>query len=287
VRHISPGGIPFIDWGGEGPPLHFAHANGFPPQTYSAFVQRLTPYYHVLGMECRALWGTQNPAQFRHWRELADDLARFAEEMQLEGAVLMGHSLGAVPSLFCAAVHPDFFRALVLIDPVIPPVHMTPAWALAGWLGFSRHTALTTGARKRRMDWPSRQMLYRAYRAARVFERWQDQFLEDYVVSGSEELPGGGVHLRYPREWEARIFETAPPDSWLAMPRLRNLPLLVLRGQLSTTCTRSALHGMRWLLPHGVFVEIESADHFVPMCQPAQAIAAIETFLGSSAEVTE
>jgi pimeloyl-ACP methyl ester carboxylesterase len=279
MHKLSPSGIPYMDFGGQGPPLHFAHANGFPPGTYNAFIEHFTDCYHVLGMECRALWGSEDPAHFRHWRELAEDLARFVAEMNLKGAIAIGHSLGAVTSLFCAAAHPGIFKALVLIDPVIMPAHLAPIWALAILLRLNRQTRLSKGARRRRMEWPNREIVFRAYRAAPVFSRWQDQFLRDYVAHVTEDIPGDGVHLRYPREWEARIFETVPPDSWLSMPRVRDVPLLVLRGQLSTTFTRSTMRLMRWLLPQGTFLEIEGADHFVPMSRPEKAAAAIQAFL--------
>nr|MBC7244371.1 alpha/beta hydrolase [Chloroflexota bacterium] len=275
----SPSGIPYVDWGGQGPLVHFAHANGFPPGTYSAFVKLLIPQFHVLGMECRALWGNQDPAQFRHWRELGDDLARFLLEMQWHGVVAIGHSLGAVTSLLCAVAHAELIRALVLIDPVILPPHLAPVWALAMSLRLNRRAHLPTGARRRRMEWPNKEVLFRAYRAAPVFARWQDDFLRDYITSGTKEHPSGSVYLRYPREWEARIFETVPPDVWLDIPRLRRLPLLVIRGQHSDTYTKSAMRWMQWLLPHGRFLEIEGADHFVPMSKPEETAEAIRSFV--------
>lgn len=277
LRH-SPGGIPYLDWGGHGPPAHFAHANGFPPGTYNAFIALLTPHFHILGMECRALWGNEDPARFRHWRELGEDLARFLTEMDLRGIVGIGHSLGAVTSLFCAVSHPELFRALVLIDPVILPPHWAPILALAKILHLNRKARLPAGARRRRMEWPNREVLFRAYRAVPVFTHWQDVFLRDYIASGTSEQPSGSVHLRYPREWEARIFETVPPDVWFDIPRL-HLPLLVLRGQYSNTYKKSAMRWMQWLLPHGVFKEIKGADHFVPMCKPEETAAAICAFI--------
>jgi len=281
MQKASPSGIPYVDWGGQGPPLHFAHANGFPPGTYSTFVEHLTDQFRVLGMECRALWGTHDPAQFRHWRELADDLARFLTEMNLKGIVGGGHSLGAVTSLFCAVAHPGLFRALVLIDPVILPAYLAPIWAPARWLRLNHRARLPAGARRRRMEWPNREVLFRAYRAAPVFARWQEPFLRDYVASVTTDSPSGGVRLRYPREWEARIFETAPLDVWLSIPQLRKMPLLVLRGQYSGTYRSDTMRLMRWLLPQGTFLEIEGADHFVPMSRPEEAAAAIKAFLGS------
>jgi pimeloyl-ACP methyl ester carboxylesterase len=282
MYQLSDSGIPYLDWGGHGPALHLAHANGFPPGTYNALAQLLTPTCRVLGMECRALWPNTDPAALRHWREFGEDLATFLNEMQLQGVVAAGHSLGAVTSLFCAAQHPKLVRALILIDPVIPPVWFAPVWALVMALGLNRRTPLATRARQRRMDAPSLRVLLRAYQSVRVFHRWQEPFLADYVDSVAVEQPDGSVRLRYPREWEARIFETMPADTWCVMPRLRHLPLLVLRGELSETYHRDAMRVMRWMLPQGQFVEIPGADHFVPMSQPKQTVEAILAFLEST-----
>ena len=42
--------IPFIDFGGAGPYLHFAAANGYPPGAYRPLVETLTPRYRVCSM---------------------------------------------------------------------------------------------------------------------------------------------------------------------------------------------------------------------------------------------
>jgi len=51
----SERGPRWLDWGGEGPGLHLAHVNGFPPATYRRLAGVLTSRYHVLAMEARAL----------------------------------------------------------------------------------------------------------------------------------------------------------------------------------------------------------------------------------------
>ena len=279
MRKVSPSGIPFEDWGGAGPPMHFAHANGFPPGTYRGFAAYLTGHFRVLGMECRALWGGHDPCRFRHWRQMGEDLACFLREMQLYPILAAGHSLGAVTSLFCAISHPEMIQALILVDPVILPAWFAPLWAVAMSLGLNRRAPLAVQARRRRIEWPSRQVLLRAYRSAPVFKHWREPFLQDYVSSGTAGEDGDGcVRLRYDREWEARVFETPPPDIWCVMSRLRRLPVLVIRGEHSDTYRKQTMQIMRWLLPHAQFLEMPDADHFVPMCCPEETAGAIVDF---------
>ncbi len=274
----SPSGIPYIDWGGDGPPLHLAHANGFPPATYRAFARCLAGY-HCLSYKARPLWGGQDPGHFHHWRELAADLSQFLRDVAPGPVIGVGHSLGAVTTLFSAAARPALFRALVLIDPVIFPLPMSPVLAVAETLGLSRRARLPTLTRRRRMEWASREEVFSSFRRAHVFARWSDAALWDYVTAVTEERPEGGVRLRYPREWEARIFETVPPDSWLAMLRLRAMPTLVLRGELSTTFRSGTMRTMRWFVPRARFVQLEGADHFVPITHPQETAEAVLSFL--------
>jgi pimeloyl-ACP methyl ester carboxylesterase len=58
----------------------------------------------------------------------------------------------------------------------------------------------------------------------------------------------------------------------------------VLRGQFSNTYRRDTLWLMRRLLPRGTFVEVEGADHFVPMSQPEKTAALIGQFILSLPE---
>jgi hypothetical protein len=39
--------IPFHDFGGDGPVLHFAHANAYPPGCYQQFIAPFLAHYHV------------------------------------------------------------------------------------------------------------------------------------------------------------------------------------------------------------------------------------------------
>ena len=103
----------WLDWGGSGPPLHFAHGNGFPPATYRKLIETLRRDSHVVSMEARPLWPGSDPQSLSNWPDLARDLKEELERRGLRGSVGVGHSLGAVVTLLAAAEDPGLFKAVV------------------------------------------------------------------------------------------------------------------------------------------------------------------------------
>ena len=73
--------IPFLDFGGDGPLLHFAHANAYPPACYQQMIAPLLPHYHVIGVQNRPLWPGCQPEELTSWEMLADDLIRFLDQV--------------------------------------------------------------------------------------------------------------------------------------------------------------------------------------------------------------
>ena len=53
--------LPHFDLGGSGPPLHFLHANGYPPECYTPLLELLQTKYRVFVMYLRALWPDSKP----------------------------------------------------------------------------------------------------------------------------------------------------------------------------------------------------------------------------------
>ena len=114
MTHPSDG-IPFHHFGGEGAVIHFAHANGYPPQCYQAFIDPFLKQYQVLGIKHRPLWPSDSGVPSGTWSQFADDLIAFFDQQGLRNVVGMGHSLGAIATLQAAIKRPDLFSTLVLI----------------------------------------------------------------------------------------------------------------------------------------------------------------------------
>ena len=77
--------IPCLDFGGAGPDLHFAHANGYPAPAYRRLLETLTPRYHVQAALARPLWPGSRPEAFDSWAPLVEDLVQFMDERGARG----------------------------------------------------------------------------------------------------------------------------------------------------------------------------------------------------------
>jgi pimeloyl-ACP methyl ester carboxylesterase len=261
----------WTEWGGEGPLLCFGHANGFPPATYRLLLDALTTSFRVASFAARPLWPGSDPTVARSWRELADDLRHELVRRGAHGAIGAGHSLGSVLAVLAAAAEPGLFRALVLVDPVIFSGAHSLFWGTFRGLRLGHRLPLIRSARRRRERFPDHDAVRASWRAKSVFGSWLPEVLEDYVRSGTVEDPLGGLMLRYPKDWEARVFELTPASVWPELRRIE-LPMLVLRGERSDTFLAAAANRLSRELPSATVIELAGCSHFAPMEQP-QAVA--------------
>ena len=169
----------------------FSHGNSFPASTYRVLFDSL----RQRGFAVDALEKYGHDPRYpvtNNWPHLVEQLADFAREQQSTGepALLVGHSLGGILSLMCAARHPELARGVVLIDsPVI-----------GGWrattLGLAKRTpligALSPGriSQKRRNHWPDIASALESFQHKKAFAHWDPQVLHDYVTHGTVEHNG-------------------------------------------------------------------------------------------------
>jgi len=265
--------IPFHDFGGNGPILHFAHANAYPPACYRQFISPFLAHYRVPAICHRPLWPGSNPADLQgDWDIIADDLITFLTQQGWENVIGMGHSLGAVATLYAAVKRPSLFRALILIEPVfLPPQVLQVA---AAYPERAAELPLVLSARRRRHRWPSRQAAFDRFRQKQIFARWSDEALWDYVNEGLRE-DGDEVILAFPREWEARIYANPPQAVWDTLPQVTQ-PTLGLRAAETDTIFPDAWQLWQAKQPQAAFRQMEGVGHMLTMERP---LATAETIL--------
>lgn len=263
--------------GGEGPPLVFSHANGFPPETYRVLLEHLSQGFQVSAFSHRPLWSEDDPNELTNWLPMAEDLGLSIASRNCPPVVGVGHSLGGVLTLLAAARRPELFRSLVLLDPVIFTGLRSFFWGWMKRLGREHRFFLAQGARKRRDHWSDRDTVRASWSRKGVFQAWDPRVFEDYLAAGVVDGPNGGVVLRYPKVWEARIFEVCPHDEWAAL-RTIQVPVLVIRGATSDTLLPGAAARMGREIPDARVVDLEGASHFLPMERPGEVARLIVGF---------
>lgn len=272
---------PMYHFGGDGPVLHLAIANGFPPQTYTPLVTPWLGRFRVVNLPPRALWpGETPPAKRVNWRKLvARDLLNGILDHDLRDVVAIGHSFGGIASLLAAADAPDRFRALVLLDPTILSPPIMRLIRAARFLGFDNGYGLAPRAEKRRDRFESVEEAYTYFKGKRLFADWDDDVLRQYAASM---LPtsDGDVTLAWPRAWEAYYFRTVYTGTWAHLSALRGkMPILVVRGGTSDTFMPSVAARMRRILPEMAYAEVPGHGHLFPQSAPQETYRIIDDWL--------
>ena len=277
---VKDGKFHYLDWSGQGPLLHIAHATGYCAGVYTPLAERLTPALQVFGLDDRGHGKTAVPAdprKLKDWNVFRDDLAAFVRTLG-SPIVALGHSRGGTVSLLLAAQYPDLVRALILIDPTILPYSWMWWWCLAKKTSLARFVPIAHRAARRRRIWPDRGLIFESYRRKGAMKRWDEAFLQAYVEEGTRETTDGQITWRCDPAWEARCFATCPHDVWRLVPQVR-CPTLVIYGLDSDTFLQPAAERFKGRLPSAELVGLKDTSHFVPMERPEETTAAIIQFL--------
>src|SRR5512146_748585 len=104
--------LPHFNWGGTGPPMHFLHANGYPPGCYKRLLDALAGDFRVFGMLLRPLWPEAVTPEIHDWHRFGGDRGHFLAKPRAGRVVGMGHAVGAIVTLRAGGLSPGLFRAL-------------------------------------------------------------------------------------------------------------------------------------------------------------------------------
>jgi pimeloyl-ACP methyl ester carboxylesterase len=273
--------IPHFDLGGDGAPLHFLHANGYPPECYTPLFEHLQNQYHVFGMKLRPLWDGQNKDDFQDWHPYSDDLLRFLSNHTVDPVIGVGHSIGGIVTLRAALRSPQKFRAMILIDPVLFVPSFLVGWNFIRAIGLGEKThPLIPATRRRRREFSDLDILFRSYRSKSVFRYMSDESLKAYIAGITKPKADGGYELAYTPEWETHIYLTSMRDHdlWRGLSKLE-IPTLIIRGGETDTFLPNAERLVKKKNPKIQIHTMKNATHILPLEHPREVAEIITNFL--------
>ena len=265
---------------GQSPSLLMVHATGFHGRVWDPVIRRL-PGRHVLAPDLRG-HGRSESAPFASWEAFGRDLAGMACAMDLQGAVGIGHSMGAHALLQAAAFEPARFSRLLLVDPVMqaPATYHLPPVPTG-----TQHPA---AGRKRRFDSPM--AMFERFVERPPYAVFDREALMQHCVHGLRPAADGqGFELACAPEFEASIYPQARGNLGVfASIRALQIPVWVVRArpQDPTILPWDPLGSPTWA---GLSAEFHTGrdpvfpeqTHFLPMQDPALMVRLINELIAS------
>ncbi len=285
----DPGGTITIagwDFGGHGPIALLHHANGMCGALWEPLAHKLTEHYRIFAIDARGHGDSDARVapEGYEWDYFVEDLANVARALMDEFAVEqieygIGSSFGGILTAAVEALYPGTYKRVAMLD---PPVH-PKAEALAKF-GMdpgvepppSQKAERVSQTRRRRVVWPSRDVIRDAWHGKPLFAAWLDEAFEIYLADGFRDLPSGEVELKCHPSVEAHIFETTGSLETTEFAPEVKAPVLFAhasRGFFPPEYFRR----VAGLFPRGEFVEID-AGHLLPLEVPEQCATELERF---------
>lgn len=276
----------YFDYGGTGAPLHFLHANGYPPDCYKPLFELLKTEYRVFGMLLRPLWEMAKPDDINDWHSFSEDLRVFLSSSPLGAmnqnepapVIGVGHSIGAIVTLRTALRYPRKFRALVLLDPVLFIPRRLVEWRVQRAKDPLSHPLIQL-AQKRRRNFDDLESVFKSYRAREVFRYMSDEHLRIYI-KGITRKTENGYELVYSPEWESRIYFTSLQDFdiWNNLQNLK-VPALFIRGEETDTFLEDAASLLKQKQPQARVEALPQSTHLFPLERPKEVFEIMQSFL--------
>jgi pimeloyl-ACP methyl ester carboxylesterase len=259
------------EWPGEDPPFLFSHATGFHARCWDRIIRQF-PARRCLALDARGHGRSSMPQLPYHWTIFGEDMATIAEHLDVHDALGIGHSSGGHTAVQAAALRPQTYRAMLLIDPTIyrEELYGTPPPDASFTL-------------RRRYVWDSPDAMFERFKHRAPFSNWHPEILRDYCDYGL--LPRDGNYvLACPPAVEASIYENSkepPANPYAAIAKITQ-PVVVMRAgrvrvpgvfdlSASPTSPELAAHfanGREVVLPH--------ASHYIAMEEPELVVEEIK-----------
>ena len=243
-RVVDASGVPLVvtEFPQPGrPAVVLLHGIGSRGSSWWPVIDPLAAHFHLYQLDLRGHGGSARPERGYVMDDYVADLEAILDALELDEPRIMGHSLGALITLFWASEHPTRAAALVLED---PPLHTEPE-VLGLFDGWQQLAALT---RAEAAAW---------YR--QEYPHWDDEDCARRAEAITSTAPGVFAELRAA---SAEALANGTGDRTHLLARIES-PALLLRGnpELGGMVDPRDAVRFREIMPRGQVVYIPTAGH--------------------------
>lgn len=258
--------------------IQFSHANGFPGSSYTYLFSLLPDnpvnYVEKMGHGDYPLNGDL--------RNYANELIADIERKQQAPVIGMGHSAGAVVTLIAAALRPDLFQQVILLDPVLFSARKRYLLKLIKKMGLMDKVSPAQRAAKRRAQFDSRDHAREYLAQKNLFKTFHPACFDDYINYGLIDTDSG-VELSISPEIEADIFRNV----LLQAPKcLKRVPGTVIYGKKSDLFGRGEKKWWQRNFPNMQLIGFDGG-HLFPFEQPNKTALVLRPILNKLSDQSD
>lgn len=252
------------EWPGDGPATLLLHGIGNYGRYWDFFASAVAGRLRLIGTDARGHGESGKPADGYAPQEFVADALAVLDALAIEGALVVGHSMGGTHAIRLAAAHPERVKRLVVVD--------------AG------PEAMPEGSqRARRLSLERPERFRHADEALAYLRRTSPGYSEGVYANRMRWLfrdDAGGVAWRSSRGALASIMSSASRgDLWDALREVR-CPVLLVRGTRSNVLSADVAQRMITTLANGRLIELDTG-HNVALDRPKELAEAVVEFAGS------
>lgn len=255
----------------DGPPVLCMHGLTRNSRDFADLAEHIAKTRRVIVPEMRGRGNsdyapdssTYNPQQY------VEDVEALLSEHSIKRFIAVGTSMGGLMTMLLAASKPGRIDAVVMND-IGPELNLAGVERIAGYVGQGRsyptwlHAARSISEVHSSAfpDYDLDQWLEMAKRTLVVSQNGRISYDYDMAIAEPFKQPGGA----------------APANLWLAYEALRNVPMVLLRGELSDLLTPETVKQMKARNPAMTVVTVPRVGHAPTLDEP-EARDAIDALL--------
>jgi pimeloyl-ACP methyl ester carboxylesterase len=229
-------------------------------RSFEPVLPHLPPDLHVMALSQRGHGGSEKPAAGYQPKDFAGDVVAFMDAMEIERAILVGHSMGSINALRCTIDHPTRVAGLFVAG-TMP------------WFGRPPEMHAFYGEHIERLRDPVPEALAREFQLS-TLARPIDPGMLDGFVAESLKVP---AHV-----WRA-AFAGFIGDDFSSRLREIRIPSLIAWGRQDAFCPAAEQQAMRELMSSAQFIEYADAGHAMHWEEPQRFARDIHHFVTSVA----
>lgn len=244
--------------------LFFLHANSYSSKMYQPFLEPLLKDFDIFAPDLPGHGESRWNGRIEAWVDLANYYIAYLEKNPPgKPMVAMGHSIGGIVIMLMAIKKPEWFKRLILLDPVLLPKRILFPFHILKHLSLTHIIPLARAANRRKSHFPDRVSARNHYGKKKIFSHWEPRFLDAYVETCLREDGQGKILLSCSPQLESSIYQSIPLNVW-RLPKRLPLPALFIIGEKSDTVNR---RGFKRLMrtPGNHIVKSVFGGHLFPL----------------------